>query len=43
MRKKVTERNPCNKAETQRIANKMRENNDGWMARKEKEMHIIEQ
>lgn len=27
--KKVAEQDPCNKAETQRMANKMRENNDG--------------
>lgn len=42
-KKKVAKQDPCNKAETQRMANKMRENNDGWMARKEKEMHITEQ
>lgn len=39
--KKIAEQNPCNKAEMQRMANKMRENNDGWTARKE--MHITEQ
>lgn len=41
-RKKVAEQDPCNKAETQRTANKVRENNDGQTLAKEKEMRVTE-